>query len=161
MRRGEAALLLLACLAAALGGCGGGGGSTQSTAAEAPIRGPQPPKGASPAELRVYRNFQPPRADPEVSGSAKAIEAGEAACEGKTPLEVKREFLSHSDLSADQRQALAQLDSAEAHPGGDYVAGQLAATVYEGTLEGSLGEYGYRGCVYALARGLEGRMGPK
>ena len=160
MRRGAAALLLLACLAAALGGCGGGGDSTaQSTAAEAPIRGPQPPKGASPAEREVYRNFQPPLPDPEVSGSGKAIEAGEAACRGKTPLQVKREFLSHSDLSAAQRQALRQLDSAEAHPGGDYVAGQLAALVYEGTLKGSLGEYGYRGCVYALARGLERRLG--
>jgi hypothetical protein len=36
----------------------------------------------------------------------------------------------------------------------------LAALVYAGTLgEGTEAEYGYRGCVYALALGLEGGLG--
>jgi hypothetical protein len=94
-----------------------------------------------------------------VKGSAQAIEAGEAACQGKTPVEVKNEFLAASKLSADQRQALKQRGRAEANPSGDFAAGQLAALVYAGTLEGSKAEYGYRGCVYALARGLERRLG--
>lgn len=165
MRRSATALLLI-CLAVGIGGCGGGGGSsassstaTTTTQAQAPVRGPQPPKGASPTLRGIYRNFQPPKADPEVSGSAKAIEAGEAACEGKTPKEVKQEFIAKSKLSADQRQALSQIDRSEAKPSADFAAGQLAALVYEGTLKGPLAEYGYRGCVYALARGVEGRLG--
>lgn len=109
---------------------------------------------------QVYRNFQPPLPDPGVPGSAKAIRAGEEACKGKTPKEVKQRFISASDLSAAQRQALEGIDRAEAHPSADFVAGQLAALVYEGTLRGALAEYGYRGCVYGLAvgfkRGLEG-----
>jgi hypothetical protein len=145
-------------------GCGGGGTSTSAPSAESAeattaLRGPKPAKDASPLERQVYRNFQPPIPDPEVSGSAAAIEAGEAACRGKTPVQVKSEFLPESDLSAAQRQALAQIDRAEAHPGGDFAAGQLAALVYQQTLEGTAAEYGYRGCVYALARGLESSLG--
>jgi len=149
--------LALLCLGLALSACGGGeeASTTQSAeVTETQVRGPKPPKGATAIERQIYRNFQPPVADPEVEGSKEAIEAGEAACKGKTPLEVKEEFLSQSDLSADQRQALAQIERAEESPSGDFAAGQLAALVYEGTLEGSLGEYGYRGCVYALARGV-------
>jgi hypothetical protein len=157
--RASAIALALLCLALGLSACGGEESSTASstgtTQATTAIRGPQPPRGASPLERQIYRTFQPPEADPEVSGSAKAIEAGKAACEGKTPLEVKNEFLSESKLSSDQRQALDQIDRAEGHPGGDFAAGQLAGLVYEGTLEGAVAEYGYRGCVYALARGLE------
>jgi len=158
--RALAAAAALLCLALGLGACGGGGeAQSQSTAALPALRGPKPPKDASALERQVYRNFQPPLADPEVSGSRKAIEAGEAACEGKTPLEVKRRFTAASKLSAAQRQALAQIGSAEEHPGADFAAGQLAALAYQGTLKGPLAEYGYRGCVYALARGLERRLG--
>jgi hypothetical protein len=139
-------------------GCGTGGPSTQGTVALPPIRGPKPPKGASPLLRQAYRNFQPPLADPEVKGSAKAIKAGEAACKGKTPLEAKEEFISRSDLSAAQRESLQAIEAAEAHPSADFVAGQLAALAYEGTLEGALAQYGYRGCVYALAEGLKGEL---
>jgi hypothetical protein len=146
-----------------LAGCGGGDSSstTETTQAEAgaALKGPKPPKDASPLERQIYRNFQSPKADPEVKGSAKAIAAGEAACRGKTPAQVKNEFISQSELSANQRQALSQIDRAEAKPSADYAAGQLAGLVYEGTLEGTAAEYGYRGCVFALARGLEGRLG--
>jgi hypothetical protein len=164
MSKGAPALLLFVCLALGLGACGGGGGSssssTEASGATTAIRGPQPPQGSSPLVHQLYRSFQPPRADPEVSGSAKAIEAGEAACEGKTPLEVKRQFIAQSKLSAAQRQALSQIDRAEEHPSADFAAGQLAGLVYEGTLAGTEAEYGYRGCVYGLARGLEHRLAP-
>lgn len=159
--RASATALIFLCLALGLSACGGGGDSSSTsstTQATAPIRGPQPPKGASQLERQIYRTFQPPLPDPEVKGSAKAIKAGEAACEAKTPVAVKRKFIAESKLSSDQRQALAQIDRAEAQPSGDFAAGQLAALVYQGTLEGELAEYGYQGCVYALARGLERRM---
>ncbi len=160
MRAGATALLIC-CLTLGLSACGGGGDSSSSSATAQPtttIRGPQPPQNASPLERQIYRAFQPPRPDPELKGSAKAIEAGEAACKGKTPLEVKRRFISQSDLSAAQRQALAQIDRGEEQLSADFVAGQLAALVYQQTLEEPLAEYGYRGCVYALARGLERRL---
>jgi hypothetical protein len=147
--------------ALSLAGCGGGGEEeSTTTAALPPIRGEQPPKDASPILRQVYRNFQPPLADPEVPGSGEAIRDGEAACEGKTPEELVSELRSRSDLSEDQRQALENLGRAEESPGPDFVAGQLAAMVYEGTLaEGELASYGYRGCVHALAEGLKGELG--
>jgi ABC-type glycerol-3-phosphate transport system substrate-binding protein len=166
MRTSATALVLL-CLALGLAACGGGGDSSGNSSASegdnpeatTTIRGPQPPKGASALQREIHRTFQPPQADPKVEGSAQAIEDGEAACEGKTPVEVKEEFIGESDLSSDQQEALEQLGRAEANPSGDFAAGQLAALVYQQTLEGTEAEYGYRGCVYALARGLESRLG--
>jgi ABC-type phosphate transport system substrate-binding protein len=168
MRQGATALVLISlCLALGLAACGGGGGSSSTSTASSPdnseattaLKGPQSPQGASALEREIYRTFPPPQADPEVEGSGEAIEAGEAACQGKTPLQVKEEFIAESELSSDQRQALKQLPRAEANPGGDFAAGQLAGLVYAGTLEGTQGQYGYRGCVYALALGLVGRLG--
>jgi hypothetical protein len=163
MTRSATALLVICCLALGLCACGGAGdssstGSAQDEATTA-LRGPKPPKDASALERELYRTFQPPEADPEVEGSGEAIAAGEAACEGKTPAQVKSEFIGQSELSSAQRQALSQIERAEAHPSGDFAAGQLAGLVYAGTLEGVEGEYGYRGCVYALALGLEGELG--
>jgi hypothetical protein len=138
---------LAGCLWLAVG-CGGGEeSSTQST----------PSKAKLPLAKAIEQSFPKPKPDPEVGGSAKAIKRGEAACKGKTPLEVKRQFISKSDLSAAQRKALKGIKRAEAHPGADFVAGQLAALVYEGTLgKGELAQYGYRGCVYGLAEGVGG-----
>jgi hypothetical protein len=107
---------------------------------------------------QVYSSFQPPRADPRVLGSAKAIRAGEKACRGKTPRQVVERYLPESDLSAQQREALKQLPSAEEHPSADFVAGQLAALVYRGALASTLGEYSYRGCIYELAKGLKRQL---
>lgn len=134
---------------------------TQRSAPLPPLRGPEPPRDASPLLRAVYRNFQPPLPNPRVPGSGKAIGAGKKACRGKTPAEVKRRFLAESRLTADQRRALGQLPGAEAHPTADFVAGQLAALVYEGTLaRARLPEYGYQGCVYALAVGLKRELSP-
>jgi len=171
MRQSPTALLLFCCLALGLSACGGGGdsGSSSSSVSEnaegtttssaTANKGPASSKAASSLGRQIHRTFPPPQADPEVEGSAEAIADGEAACEGKTPAQVKDEFLDESDLSSAQRQALSQIERAEAHPSGDFAAGQLAALVYEGTLEGTVAEYGYRGCVYALALGVEGRLG--
>ncbi len=86
----------------------------------------------------IYRQFAPPQPNPEVKGSAQAIEAGERACKGKTPLQVKQRFIDGSDLLDEQ-----------------------AALVYESSLpEDELAGYGYQGCIYSLAKGLEKRLAP-
>jgi hypothetical protein len=153
--RAKAALLpCLLCLAL-LQGCGSSQDQTQTEA----IRGPQPPKGASPLLEGIYRSFQPPQANPQVKGSEEAIEAGERACGEKTPTEVKEAFIDEAKLTKEQREALEQLKRAEEHPSADFVAGQLAGLVYEASLEGEVAEYGYRGCVYALAQKLKRELG--
>ncbi len=136
--------IALLCLCFFAGCGGGGGGSTQSTATT-------PSKARLPLERAIHRSFPKPEPDPEVQGSARAIKDGEAACEGMTPKQVVHEYAEEAELTQEQRKALAQLPAAEAHPTADYVAGQLAALAYEGTLEGEAAEYGYRGCVYVLA----------
>ncbi len=145
-------LAMALCLAIAGCGCGGGEDSGESTAS-AQGEG-QPPKSTQPLNTALKRSFPPPKPDPAVQGSAKAIERGEAACEGKSPKEVVKRFVAEATLTEDQRQALKQLKSAEAHPTPDFVAGQLAALVYERTLAGEVAAYGYQGCVYVLARGV-------
>lgn len=94
-----------------------------------------------------------------MSGSAQAIKRGRRACEAKTPRQIVKRFGPEARLSNEQRRALAQLERAEAHPGPDFVAGQLAAMVYEGTLAGQTARFGYEGCVYALALGAGARPG--
>lgn len=156
------------CLALAVAGCGGGGDSQstgQATQAITALRGPKPPKGASPLVHHLYRTFQPPRADPEVSGSAKAIKAGEAACKGKTPKQVEQRYfpLAVAKGALDPKSAQGKMIAGVAHfekrPDSAYTAGQLAGDAYEATLEGEAASYGYQGCVYGLARELEGRLG--
>jgi hypothetical protein len=166
--RAGASFGLLLCLALAVAGCGGGGStsSTEATSQTTALRGPKPPKNASPLVHQLYRSFQPPRADPEVSGSAKAIKAGEAACEGKTPLQVKQRFFPIAvakgalDPKSAQGKMIAGVARFEKSPDSAYTAGQLAGDAYEATLEGEAASYGYQGCVYGLARRLEGRLAP-
>jgi hypothetical protein len=148
MRQGAIALLAL-CLALGLCACGGGGDTASQEAAQ-----PKPP----PLTRALRQSFPKPEADPAVSGSQEAIEAGEAACKGKTPKQVLHQYAAKAKLTAAQREALKQLPKAEAHPSADFVAGQLAALAYEGTLTGEAAEYGYRGCAYALARGVVGGL---
>ncbi|HEY6551682.1 MAG TPA: hypothetical protein VIY71_10835, partial [Solirubrobacterales bacterium] len=158
--KGKLLFALGPCFALGLAACGGGS-STQSAATTEALRGPKPAKGASALERQVYRNFQPPQPSLEAPGSAKAIQRGEAACEGRTPKQIVDRFAAEAMLTKEQREALKQIGTAEAHPTADFAAGQLAALAYEGTLaEDGLANYGYRGCVYALARGLERRLGP-
>ena len=155
------------CLVLAAGGCGGGGGSTvvtKSAYQKAEERAEaEAPKRASPALRAIYRSFPPPKPDPKVKNSGKAIKAGEHSCKGKTPLEVKEEFIGESKLLPEQEKMVAKLAHYEASSqSADFVAGQLAALVYEGTVSNkALANYGYRGCVYSLARGLEQKLAPR
>jgi hypothetical protein len=148
-------------------GCGGGNSSEMTFTSAYKKREEraeaEAPKGASPLLRQIYRTFPPPQADPKVKGSAKAIKKGENSCKGKTPMEVRERFLSESKLLPEQRQMVAKLGHYEGlPPTADFVPGQLAALVYEGTIsDKSLASYGYRGCAYSLARGLEQKLAPR
>jgi hypothetical protein len=161
--RAPAALAALAvCGCLGLAGCGAGG-SESSTAPNVHL--PQTsaaqlaPQGASPFERDLYRQFPPPKPDPNVPKSAAAIRTGEKACRGKTPLEVKNEFYprASSTLLASQKQMIGEIGRWAKRSKSDagFTAGQLAADVYQATLPEALRRFGYEGCVYSLALRLK------
>lgn len=176
------ALPIAAAVAAlALAGCGSGSSTSMSPTqrtpttragaaaakrarAQARAAEAKAPKGASPTLRAIYRQFRPPAPDPEARGSAAAIKAGERACAHKTPLEVKEELYAAArpHLSPEQAKMIGGIDHYERTAPHDqsFVAGQLAADVYEATLAAPVAQFGYQGCVYSLARGLEGRLAP-
>jgi hypothetical protein len=171
-----ATALLLALGVLALGGCGSSsdsqGGSTD-TATFPTARGGkaerEAPKGASPVLREIYRQFPPPKPNPVVEGSAAAIEAGEAACEGKTPLAVKAAFYAEAveagnlEAGSPQAKMIAKLPSYQRRAASDtsFVAGQLAAGVYQATLPERIAQFGYQGCIYSLARELKRELAPR
>jgi hypothetical protein len=179
-----AALTTAALLA--LGGCGSGGTTTSaSTATVAAPRTPsaakpspaapggreesRAPKGASATLRQIYRQFSAPKPNPAVAGSAAAIKAGEAACAGKTPRQVKAAFYAKAlasgglEAGGEEAKMIAKLGSFEAHAATDsaFTAGQLAADTYQASLPEAIAQFGYQGCVYSLARGLERELGPQ
>jgi len=153
-----AAIVLLAAT-----GCGNGGDDHTRGSGEPATAGSfqqeekraeaEAPKGASPVLREIYRQFPPPRPDPAVKQSAEAIRAGERACRGKTPLEVKEEFIDDSDLLESQEKAVAELPKLEesAATNAAFITGQLGALVYERTLPERVARFGYQGCVYSLS----------
>ncbi len=172
----SAPILALALGALALAGCGSGG-SAQSTpmsaeaaaaakaaAAERRAVESRAPKGASPTLRAIYATFPAPKPNPEVKRSTTAIHAGIAACKGKTPLAVKEEFFAtaKSNLAPEQAKMIAAIGKYAKHETKDvsFVAGQLAAHAYEAILPAAIAQYGYQGCVYALAQGLQQRLAP-
>jgi hypothetical protein len=103
-----------------------------------------------------------PRGSP--STVTTAIEAGRKACRGKTPMQVREEFIdSAAGLSADQKKMIGELPKFEAQSGTspDFAAGQLAAGVYEATLPEKEMVAGYQGCVYELALQLRRELAKK
>jgi hypothetical protein len=171
---GSALLCLLAALLLAACGSGSSASSTSSAAAAkaaavaAKARRTaeaKAPKGASPALRAIYAGFPAPKSNPEVKRSAAAIRAGIAACKGKTPTQVKEEFYAAAKrkLAPEQTKMIGRLAGFENHSPTDvsFTAGQLAADVYEATLPAGVGQYGYEGCVYSLAQGLERRLAPR
>jgi hypothetical protein len=122
------------------GGNGGGGNAKVATLEAAfPVPKPQPES--------------PP-------GAQRAIDAGRNACKGKTPQQVRDEFMAEAEasglLNSGQKKMLANIAHYEkqAATTTDFVAGQLAAGVYEATLPEELRIAGYQGCVYELAQQL-------
>jgi hypothetical protein len=159
---GASVLLTCACLLL-LAGCGSGGSSSDTTSPE--VQSPKltpaqrAPKGASTLEREIYRQFPPPKPNPEARGSARALAAGEKACRGRSPVEIKEEFFAEasSRLNSSQEKMINEIGRYEkrsrTEPG--FTAGQLAAGAYEATLSEAVAIYGYQGCVYALAKGLK------
>lgn len=180
----SAPTLALALGALALAGCGSGSSSTTTTSGQSAAATPaakaavkkaaaavkaaesKAPKGASPTLLQIYRQFPAPQADPKVRRSAAAIKAGEKACAAKTPLQVKEAFYPVAiakgglEEGGEQAKMIAATGKYEKNASKDasFTAGQLAADAYEATLPEAIGQYGYQGCVYALARRLEGEL---
>jgi hypothetical protein len=148
------------------GGCGGEDSESEGSAANAtpreePLAEPAP-KGASPLLEEIYRQFQPPEPDPRMRGkSSRAIKAGERACRGKTPLEIREEFIAEADLTEDQAEVVSELQKYERNPSPNFVAGQLGALVYESALPEGIARYGYQGCVYSLSLGLKRQLAPR
>ena len=182
-RRRASAVALVATAALALAACGGGGSSSTpptTTTAVAPAKAGKPsgdsgsggsakvPKkkhskqgseGGGGAAEGVRKTFPKPQADPEVEGSAAAIAAGEAACEGKTPAQIKAAFYDQAieegtlEPMSPEGKMIARLGAVEKQAGGgtSFAAGQLAADVYAATLPEETATYGFRGCTHALA----------
>jgi hypothetical protein len=95
-------------------------------------------------------------------GAAAAIDAGRKACRGKTPVEVREEFLAAAQgLNEGQREMIAELPHFEDQVSSNFAAGQLAAGVYEATLAEKLMVSGYQGCVYELALQLRRELAKK
>ena len=88
---------------------------------------------------------------------AEVAQAGEEACRGKTPVEVKAEFFgdAEANLAPQQIKLIERIADFEAQAGGgqSFSAGQLAADVYAATLPDDVARAGFQGCVYALAQG--------
>ncbi len=119
----------------------------------------------SPAQARRIEGLRTQFPKPEpvagIKGSGAAITSGRQTCQGKTPREVKEEFEDQSNLPPEQARVITrQLPRYEAEAPRDpsFVAGQLAATVYEMTLSKEVQSYGFQGCIYELARELEKRL---
>lgn len=175
-------MLGIAVTALVLTGCGGGSeergsgfSSDETTPPDAtfaeptvPKGAPQPPKGASPILREIYRQFTPPKPDPRVKASGKAIAAGKRACAGRTPVEVERRYYPIAvqkgmlDPNSSQGKTIAEVGKYAKHASTDpsFAAGQLAAGAYQATLPSRIAPFGYQGCVYSLARELEKALAP-
>jgi len=149
---------LAAAILAGLSGCGEDSDEEAVTSGPTPAAelAEPPPRGASPLLEDVYRQFQPPSADPQVRGSGRALRKGLRTCRGKTALEIRERFIGESDLTAEQRKLVNQLPRFERNPTANFVAGQLGALVYEKSLpEDELATFGFQGCVYGLSLRLK------
>jgi hypothetical protein len=173
MARIAVALAVMATLI--LSACGGGssGGTEaieQQTTTRASTKGGFAYGGSSPkgkggkpaGSATIAAQFPEPKPQPgSPPGAPKAIDAGRKACKGKTPKQVRDEFMAEAEasglLNSGQKKMIANLARYEkqAATSPDFVAGQLAAGVYEATLPEELRISGYQGCVYELAQQLQ------
>jgi hypothetical protein len=136
--------------------CGDDSGTGQTAGAESSVAQGTPPPidPTAPVSQQLARVFPVPKPGPgSLPGAAAAIEAGRQACRGKTPLQVREEFIeSAQGLSGEQEAMIDELPKYEKQAvTSNFVAGQLAAGVYEATLAEKEAVAGYQGCVYELA----------
>lgn len=142
--------------------CGGGGGSDGGSSTSAASSTAQEGRPAlnptAPITKQLGATFPKPKVEPGApSGTAKAIAVGRRACAGKTPVEVRDEFISAAEggagLNEGQKEMVEEIAKFEkqASHSPNFAAGQLAAGVYEATLPEKERVGGYQGCVYELA----------
>jgi hypothetical protein len=171
---GRTSLMRTACVALVLSmmatvlftACGddSGSGQTAGTESSAAQGAPPPIDPTAPMSEQLARVFPVPKPGPEsLPGAAAAIEAGREACKGKTPLQVREEFIGATqDLSDGQEAMIGELQKYEKQAvSPNFVAGQLAAGVYEATLPETKAMAGYQGCVYELALQLRRELAKK
>jgi hypothetical protein len=154
-----------------LSACGGGSGGNETNGQQGANGQPAGAgTGAGTAEsggggnakvATIESTFPRPKPLPNSPpGAKKAIDAGRTACKGKTPEQVRDEFIGEAEasglLNSGQKKMIANIAHYEkqAATSTDFVAGQLAAGVYEATLPEELRIAGYQGCVYELAQQL-------
>lgn len=154
MRTFCVALALSVMAATLLTACGDDSDSGQEAGTEtSTTQTPPPIDPTAPLSEQIARTFPVPKAAPgSLPGSAAAIEAGRDACRGKTPVQVREEFIAAANLPEDQGGMVAELEKYEKQPPTiSFVAGQLGAGVYQATLPEKKAAAGYQGCVYELA----------
>jgi hypothetical protein len=157
---------LLAAAALALSACGGGG--SDGTEAVEPTTQKPPTSGfayggkggkheGSAAIAAQFPEPKPPAGAP--AGAQREIDAGRKACKGKTPAQIRDRFLAEAEasgaLNPGQERMVANIEHFEKQVTADFVAGQLAAGVFEATQPERIRIYGYQGCVYELAQQLQ------
>jgi hypothetical protein len=155
------ALALSAMATVLLTACGGGGGSDSGSSSSTSAAQEGQPAALSPTApitKQLAVTFPKPKVEPGApAGTAKAIAAGRRACAGKTPVEVRDEFISAAEsgagLNEGQKEMVEEIAKFEkqASHSPNFAAGQLAAGVYEATLPEKERIGGYQGCVYELA----------
>ena len=152
----------MACVAFALSAmatlpltaCGDDSDSGQEAGTEPSTAGVKPAYDpTAPASKQLAQAFPVPKPGPaSPPGAARAIEAGRDACRGKTPLQVREQFIGDAELGEEQGQMIDEIPKYEKQPPTiNYVAGQLGAGVYQATLPPKQAAAGYQGCVYELA----------
>jgi hypothetical protein len=150
--------LALGALSLGVAACGGGDSGSDS-ATQLTTEGTLPPD--APQTKVIAHQFPKPKPVAGApSGAMKAIRAGERACKGKTPKQVRDEYLPEAQeggrLNEGQEAMIAEISKFEAQSRNtpDFAAGQLAAGVYEATVTEKLARSGYQGCIYSLAQQL-------
>jgi hypothetical protein len=154
-----APLAVAALLAATATGCGGDDDGSADGAAKPSDRPPPPPRA-------LAENFPPPDTRGLSRGERAALRAGQRACRGKTPLQIRNEYLDQAtssgslDLDSPQGELVSDLANFRFEPneGPSFATGQLAAGIYEATLREATANAGFQGCVYELARVQVRRM---
>ena len=158
------AVALCVATALAFSACGDDdsdqGSQTGTAAAPAPSEVGPPPT----VEEAIAEQFTTPQPTENAPpGSAAAIEAGRETCKGKTPAQIRDQFLGEAEgnLTEGQLEMVEEIERYEKQVTPNFVAGQLAAGVYEATLPENQERGGYQGCVYELAQKLQRELKQK
>ncbi len=153
--------LLAACLLFAIPGCGEDSGSSDDTTTTSGENLPPAKPGDRPPGRveALAQNFPPPDLTGLSLQAQAAVRAGQSACRGKTPKQVRDQYLDEAissggiDRESEQGEAVSDPSNFEFEPneGPSFAAGQLAASVYAATLPPAKADLGFQGCVRELA----------